>query len=603
MAKRELMFLLPFAFILLIFMACEKSWEPELYDNEQDGNNQDNEDTGDANVKIIDYTVEDVLAGNKVDHDNAGDYIWESTEVVHIELNEYSITTDKAGAVVNGNKVTITSAGTYSIRGALADGQIIVDTDDKKIVRLILNGVNISSSVDAPINVINAEKAIIIVAENTENYITDAESYIFENPEDDEPNAAIFSKSDLTICGKGALTVDGNFNDGIASKDGLIIASGNINVNAVDDGIRGKDYLVVRNGKITVNALGDGMKSDNDEDSTRGYIIIEEGVININSGGDAITAKTDVLIAGGEISLSSGGGSNSSIAESTSAKGIKAAVIVVIDGGTNTINSADDAIHSNGYLVINGGSFIISTGDDGIHADSSLGINGGEISITKCYEGIESLNVISITNGDIHIISNDDGLNVVGDGDIMGGRPGQGNFVVSSDYYLYISGGSIVVNAVGDGIDINGSVVMTDGDLIINGPTSNMNSALDFNATFKINGGFLLAAGSSGMAQIPGTASTQYSVLLNFNSLQQAGDLVHIQTSEGQEVLTFKPSKNYQSIGFSSPELKKGTTYDVYLGGSSTGTANDGIYDYGTYSPGIKYTSFTISGIVTKITR
>ena len=117
-----------------------------------------------------------------------------------------------------------------------------------------------------------------------------------------------------------------------------------------------------------------------------------------------------------------------------------------------------------------------------------------------------------------------------------------------------------------------------------------------------MTGGFLLAAGSSGMAQAPDASSSQYSVLLNLRSTIPAGTLFHIQTSrQGEEILSFSPSKAYQSIAFSCPELTKGTTYAVYYGGSSTGTVIDGLYQDGTYTPGTKYTSFTISRIVTNV--
>jgi hypothetical protein len=156
------------------------------------------------------------------------------------------------------------------------------------------------------------------------------------------------------------------------------------------------------------------------------------------------------------------------------------------------------------------------------------------------------------------------------------------------------------VDAAGDGVDANGSIVMTGGVVIVHGPTANNNGPLDYDSSFKITGGFLLAAGSSGMAQIPGTSSTQNSVLLTFSAAQQAGTLFHIQGSDGKEILSFKPSKKYQSVAFSSPALVKGSSYDVYLGGSSTGTVTDGLYQDGTYTAGTKNTTFTISGVVTK---
>ena len=173
----------------------------------------------------------------------------------------------------------------------------------------------------------------------------------------------------------------------------------------------------------------------------------------------------------------------------------------------------------------------------------------------------------------------------------------------SGNCNLYLYGGTIFVNAVGDGIDINGSVVMTGGDLIINSPISNNNGSLDYDGTFKISGGSVLAVGSSGIAMIPGTTSTQYSILLNLSSAKAAGTLVRFQTSEGKELFTFAPAKKFQSIAFSSSEISSGTVIDVYFGGTSTGTDTDGLYTGGTYSGGTKYTSITVSGISTKATK
>jgi len=524
------------------------------------------------------------------------------SENTQIKFNGKSITVSGSGATASGSKLTVTSAGTYSISGSLTDGQIIVNTLDEEAVELILNGVSITNSSGSAINIISAKETVIVLADNTENYVTDGSSYVFEDTTSDEPNAAIFSKDDLTISGSGSLTVKGNYNDGIACKDGIIITGGNITVNAVDDGIRGKNYIIVKDGDIAVNAKGNGLKSDNEEDTTMGYISVDAGIINITSTGDAVTAQTDIKISGGAFTLTSGGGSSASFNESISAKGIKAVAGVTVDGGTFSVSSADDALHSNGSIIINSGSFTLASGDDGIHADSSVEINGGEISITKSYEGIEGA-VITINEGDIQIVSSDDGLNVAGGNDGSGiNRPGGGGFNPSGNYWLYINGGYIVINAVGDGIDINGSIEMTDGALIVNGPTSNANGALDYDASFKISGGFFAAAGSSGMAQAPGTTSSQNSIMLTFKSSQKAGSLVHIQTTGGEGILTFAPSKAYQSIVLSSPDLIKGSSYDVYLGGSSTGTVTDGLYLNGTYTPGTKNTTFTVSGVVTRAT-
>ncbi len=556
-----------------------------------------------ASTVSVANSVTQAIAENSEDHDDAEDYDLDSNAETQIVLSGDAIEVTGGGAEVNGRSATITAAGTYRLTGSLTDGQIIVDTEDEETVHLVFDGINISNESTAPIYIANAEETVIMLAEDSENFVTDGATYVFTDPEEDEPNATVFSKDDLTIFGEGSLTVEAQYNDGIASKDGLIITSGTINVNAVDDGIRGKDYLIIKNGNITVNAQGDGLKSDEDEDTTKGYVSIEGGTIQITSGGDAIQAETDVLITDGEFTLISGGGSSGMLAADASAKGIKAAVNVNIDGGTFTIQAADDAVHSNGSMVINGGKFDIATGDDGFHADTSLVFNGGYVNITESYEGIESA-LITINHGEFYVVSSDDGINVAGGNDGsgfgMGGqRPGGNEFAESGNYHLYINGGYIFVDAGGDGLDSNGAVDMTGGFIIVNGPTNNGNGPLDYMGSFNLTGGFLVAVGSSGMAQAPSESSTIYSLMHNFDTMQAAGTLVHIESASGENILMFMPTKEYQSVLVSSADLQNGETYTVYSGGSATGTATDGLYTDGTYTPGNQVASYTLSSVVT----
>ena len=457
-----------------------------------------------------------------------------------------------------------------------------------------MNGVNLYCSNGPPIYIIDAKKTIIVLQAGTQNYITDGASYVLEAGTD-EPNAAIFSKKDLTIYGTGSLTVDANYNDAIASKDGLIVKSGSITVTSVDDGIRGKDYLIVKAGNLNVNVGGDGLKSD-DDNATMGYVTVEGGVLNIVAGYDAISASTDLLISNGDFTLTSGGGSNNIVYATDSAKGLRGTVCVVIDNGNFNINSADDTIHSNGNITINGGSFTLSSGDDGCHADTYLLINGGDITITKSYEGIEA-SVITINNGNIRITSSDDGVNIAGGTD---GGPADPFAPPDEGQWLHINGGYIVVDADGDGIDTNGYMDMSGGVVIVTGPVDNMNAALDYGSgSFKITGGTLIAVGSSGMAQGPSSISTQYSVLVNLNS-QQTPRLISLQKASGEVVFTFSATKRFQSIVYSSPQLATGS-YNLYLGGSSTGSVTDGLYSGGTYSGGTLSNTFTISSITTTV--
>lgn len=542
-------------------------------------------------------TLAEALADNQNDHEDYQDYTWDSSNVVNVTLNEDSISVDGTGTEITGTTLTIKSAGTYSISGTLNDGQIIVDTNNE-FVRLILNGVNIASATKPPLHVVSADKTVIVLADNTENYLTDNVNNV--------ENGALFSRDDLTIYGSGTLTVNGNHNDAIHCNDGLIIRSGTIKLTSVDDAICGKDYIVIKGGNITANSVGDSLISDNTEEEDRGYVYIEDGTVTVTSSmGDAITAQTDLLISGGTFTLTSGGGGFVAPDDNVSTKGLKAGMSIFVDNGVFTISSSDDAVHSNYVMIINGGTFDIATGDDGFHSEKLLEINDGTFNISRSFEGLES-EVITINNGHFEIYSSDDAINVV---EAYTNPPpggfGMGDDAVSENCFLYINGGFLVVDSGADGIDSNGYVEMNDGVLIINGPFGGPRpeAAIDYGqGSFKITGGTLVAVGSKVMLQGPGSLSTQNSVIVAFNSSYSPGTLVNFQTTSGQEVLTFSPAKRYESIVFSSPELANGS-YDIFLGGSSTGTSSYGIYEGGTYSGGTKYTSFTISEVVTTIGR
>ena len=548
-------------------------------------------------------SAEQALAENKATHADDGDGQVDLAAAIPVALDGDNINASGEGIGVEGSTLTITAAGDYRFSGSLDDGQIVVNAASDATVRLILDGVDLNNTTTAPVNIVEADEVILYLVDGTTNTISDAAEYVYASADVDEPNAAVFSKADLSLYGGGALTVTGAYQDGISSKDGLVIGGGSINVTAADDGVRGKDYLVVSGGALNITAGGDGLKSDDEEDATRGYIAVSAGTLAVTSGGDALSAQTDVIISGGDFTITTGGGSGAVIGDDVSAKGIKGEVSVVIDGGTFRVDAADDAIHSNGSITVNNGTFTLATADDGLHADESLTVNGGEFSITQSYEGLESA-VISINGGTIHVAASDDGINVGGgnDGSAMmgpGGRGGPNPFAASGDTFLYINGGYIYVDAYGDGLDVNGAIEMTGGTVLVNGPTEQMNGAIDYDAGFTISGGLLIAAGSSGMAMAPDQNSTQNAALIYLSASQPGGSLLHLQDGSGKEIITFMPTRAYQSIAISSPDLASGETYTVYTGGSSTGATVDGLYQGGAYAPGSESASFTINSIVT----
>jgi len=263
-------------------------------------------------------------------------------------------------------------------------------------------------------------------------------------------------------------------------------------------------------------------------------------------------------------------------------------------------SSGEDAIHSQGGINITGGDIAIKAGDDGINAAVSILIAGGTIDITESSEGIEAPRIV-IADGKTSVVSSDDGVNVSGGTEEStgeGGGPG-GQSVADSSLLLTISGGHLTVEAEGDGLDSNGSIVMTGGTVIVNGPTANKNGSLDYDGTFAMTGGFLVAAGSSGMVQATSEKSTQADVLITYSANQQSGALIHFEDSAGKDIITFAPSKNYQSVFVSSPDLKTDGAYTLSAGGSSTGSETNGLYDGGAYQGGTKVVDYEASSVIT----
>lgn len=577
MYKKLTIFLLTI-FLVLTFTSCGSSHTTK---NSAAANNNtvENPTNSTYSMKITEYLlssdtyslkvgiptdVTSLLSNNKESHEKDSDYNYEESEVQNIVLNNSSI--------------LIEESGVYRISGTIDDGQILVNAGDEDIVKIILDGVTITSSSSAPIFIKNASKAIIFLEDDSINTLEDSSS--------NEEKGTLLSKTDLSVTGTGTLNITSNLNDALRSNDGLIIKSGMINITSADDAIRGKDYLIIEDGTFTLNTLGDGLKSNNEDDEDKGYIYITGGIFNIDAQNDGIQAQTDLLITSGTFNITTADGSNVTISEDISAKAIKSDLNIIIDGGTFTINSAEDSIHSDDSIIINSGKFTISAGDDAIHSDVSLEINGGNFNITKSYEGLESAK-ITINNGYFDITSSDDGINAAGDSD-------------SSIYELNINGGFIVVNAQGDGLDANGYINMSDGIVLVYGPTNNGNGAIDYDRTFNISGGVLLAVGSSGMAQAPSSSSTQKSVLVKFNSSISSGTLVTLKNSSNEILLTFQAPKTYQSLVFSSADFTNGT-YSISKGGTVTGTNYNGVYKNPVYSGGSTYKSFTVSSAVTSV--
>lgn len=440
--------------------------------------------------------------------------------------------------------IELTQSGVYHLTGTLYDGVISINVGQNYPVKLILDNVSIyHSNGPAIICYATDNLTIELVGENT---VIDGSAYA--DSYDEEVTGAIYSKSDLAFVGDGTLNLTANHADGIVSKDDLTFRAGTYSITAADDAIRGKDSVRIADGSFKLNATADAIKTTNDTDAGKGFVLIENGNFNITAGD----------------------------------KGIQATNVIVTRGGNFAITTTDDSIHSDHYVGIESGTFNINAGDDAIHANRELEIKDGDIAITKAYEGLEAQK-ITIDGGTINIAANDDGINAGGGADNSAtNRTNKSPFDADENCMISINGGDIYVNAAGDGIDSNGWLYINGGSTIIDGPTNDGNGALDAGMGIIINGGGILALGSSGMAEAPSQASSVNSISVYLGQNYPAGTKVEIVDEAGNVFASHVSAKMFSHLVVGTPSFQLGDTYTLYLDDE-------------------KYTDFTISGIVTTL--
>lgn len=518
------------------------------------------------------------------------DASYDESSNAKIALADGATKSDSDNVKTDGDAVEITGEGTYIISGTLTNGRIIINAKDSDKIQLVLNGANINCDTGAAIYVKQANKVFITLAPSSENTLSNKREFVAVD--DNNIDSVIFSKSDLTLNGSGKLTVNAAYGHGIVSKDDLVLTGGEYSITSEKQALSGKDSIRVADGTYTLNAGKDGLHSENADDTSKGFIYIANGTFDITCDCDGIDASGTVTVKNGNINITSGGGSENAEkkseefflggrnqqnqsaeqtteqSDSVSAKGIKADGNLTIVSGEFSINSADDAIHSNSSITVSGGTYKILTGDDGIHADANLTVTNGTLNIEKSYEGLEG-QAINISGGTISIISDDDGMNAAGGNDEsgFGGKMMQDDFSTDENSSITISGGKITINASGDGIDSNGNFYVKGGEIYVSGPENDGNGALDYSGDAQITGGTIVAAGMSGMAQNFGSSSTQGSILLNVSS--RSSGAVTVKDSSGSVIISFTPEKEYNSVVISTPDIKKGETYTVTAAGES----------------------------------
>lgn len=498
--------------------------------------------------KAADSFSTDVKSGAKLAEDthySAKDLTWDSSSEVTIDLSNPTATD---GVTVSDGVITITKAGNYKLTGTYS-GQIKVEAADSDMVRLILNNATITNSTGAAINVVEADEVVIYTASGTTNTVSDGSSY--SDTASGSPDAAIYSKSDLTLAGEGTLKVEGKYEEGIHTTDGLVIASGTLEVNAANTGIKGKDYVDILDGTITVTASQDGIKATNDTDGNRGWVRLSGGTVNISAGDD----------------------------------GFKAERVLEISGGTLNITQANEGIEAQ-YINILDGTVNVTSSDDGINASYSTTSTSTESASTSTTQTTQNNQGNQSAQGNQAAPQAPSGSagqapaggqapsgsmgqppagGGAGGGGAAGGMGGGGGTFEVVDATINITGGTVTVNTNGDGIDSNGTATLSGGTLIVNGPFTGGNASLDTNGDLLLNGATVTAGNSGDMFEAPSTNSTSGYVKISNVSNLSAGTTVQVADSSGNVVANYKvTNSNTALILVSSSKITKGQSYTVY---------------------------------------
>ena len=547
-----------------------------------------------------------VKSGEKLDvdtHYSEQDLSWDTSSETAIDLSNPTATD---GVTVEDGTLTITKAGTYKLFGEY-QGQIKVETADSDAVRLVLDNANITNSSGAALNVVNADEVILYSASGTTNTISDGADYTATG--EDDPDAVVYSKADLTIAGEGTLKVNGNHEDGIHTSDGLVIASGTLEVNAANTGIKGKDYMDILGGTINVTAQQDGIKSTNDSDEGQGWTRLSNGTVTVNAGDDGFKASRVVEISGGSLTVEqsdegieaqyinvSGGDVNVTSADDGMNASLKTSDSESTDSSANTSDAANQQQNNQQQNNQQQGSLpggqqsetsnqqqqgtgqppqgqppaVSGTSQDGTSQNGTSG-TGQQQNNTQNQGNQNMGQPPAMPGGNAQDGTSQNGTTGTGQQGMgqppQGGMPGGGGggtFEVV-DAAINVSGGNITVNAEGDGIDSNGVTTLSGGTLIVNGPSQGGNAALDTNGDLLLNGATVLSGSTADMFEAPSTNSTSgYLKLTNSSGFEQ-GSTVQVADSSGKVVANYKVTKsNVQLVLVSSSSIVKGQSYTVY---------------------------------------
>jgi len=542
------------------------------------------------------------------DNDQLSD--WDTGSATYITLEGDTISINGSNAYEYDGNLVISNSGRYVITGTLDDGYISVDANANSKVWILFRNVDISCSDNACLRVDQADKVFLTLGEGTVNTLSGGEE-LSEEALEDGTYGVIFAHDDLTINGSGSLDIKAGYKHGIKANDDLVITGGTITIDAPADGIHVNDSFRIKDADITVTAGDDGILTENEES----FFYMESGSITVSAQGDGIHSNGDMILAGGTITMDTGDDGmhaegdakilDGKILINSCYEGIEA-VTITVSGGEITIYPADDGLNagSGGTAgdMFGGGAGAagaapgnMATTDGGGTAPENAAAGGMPPEEMESFtgerpeppEGMEAFSEEGAQTSE-----------TMGTFPEGGAQPPQmpsgvaGNYTEgtqeeaqegtqeerqeSEEAWIRISGGTItIINENGndaDGLDSNGSIYISGGEIRVSLTDSGTNSAIDVatenGGVAQISGGTLIACGSSSMAEALDPTSTQCSIMYNISSGMEAGTLLAVKNEEGEEILSWEVPCSFSSAVISSPEMVTDGTYTVIAGDS-----------------------------------
>lgn len=483
----------------------------------------------------------------------------------YIILNNENTTINGGGVSFENSVLTISKGGTYSVKGRLSNGRIVVDAKEPNArVILYLNGVSVSFPDGAPIYFDNSvSDARLILTENTKNTVSDHIDTYHESEsraQGDFVPAAIFSKGDLTIGGTGSLFIEAKHGKGIFSSNDICIENGSLNIESSDDAVCGKNGLVVSGGSISAISGGSGLRTG-DSDPGKGALVVSGGSLKIESRLDCIQSSSNIIFSGGSFDLTGDGGSTEKTEKKSGANSenalpelgahiaaqkdtpidaegsnaVFAAGALTVSGGDFAVNSRSDAFNCGGRLIVTGGSIDTKTDRTAFFSSATINFSGGNINTDYCLDGIEA-KLANISGGNIYINAR--------------------SVAFSVDTVVTQSGGTVVSLSAKSGVNGRG--------------------------IYTVTGGTVFAAGD-----LPAHKATVVrNAELSSTAKAAANILLAVTDERGKSLFCLKLPRKCEGFWFSSPELIRGKSYNIYSGGINTGVQKNGIYQGSAYTPG-----------------